>query len=382
MKSRDRWDYLKRSPKLLSDLFIQRRYDFDFDLMPFHLRDLPQAKRFNLLKSGLNLIYRRLRPWSWPINMMIELTNYCNLQCPVCPTGNGQLERRPQAMELDLFERLMNEVGPYLTTAALFCWGEPLIHPRLSDVLRIASRHRVPVRLSTNGQNLGDTRVIHALLDHPPAYVTIAIDGLTEETNSLYRVGADLQSARKGVQALAEAKRRKGTDLPVLHMRFIAMKHNQHEIPQVRAFAAQHRFDLLTLRSLSIIDGPEGAHRELVPDKQELRAYAYEGNERVSRSDFICQQPFIFPTVFADGTVVPCEQDFNGTASFGRLSEGVSFQDIWFGKRARKIRKAIRDAPESFRFCTNCPFADRPVKTCSLQAFRLGGWRAPEISWD
>lgn len=135
MKSRDRWDYLRRSPKLVSDLLIRRRYDFDFDLMPFHLGHLTPVKRFNLLKSGLNLVYRRLRPWSWPINMMIELTNYCDLRCPVCPTGKGELERRPQAMELDLFERLMNEVGPYLTTAALFCWGEPLLHRSFLSLL-------------------------------------------------------------------------------------------------------------------------------------------------------------------------------------------------------------------------------------------------------
>jgi hypothetical protein len=87
VKSKDRWDYLKRSPKITSDLLLQRRCDFDFDLMPFHLRDLPLEKRLNLLKSGLSLIHRRLRPWSWPINMMIELTNHCNLRCPVCPTG-------------------------------------------------------------------------------------------------------------------------------------------------------------------------------------------------------------------------------------------------------------------------------------------------------
>jgi radical SAM protein with 4Fe4S-binding SPASM domain len=365
----------------VSDLLLLRRYDFDFDLMPFHLRDLPLVKRLNLLKSGLNLIYRRLRPWSWPINMMIELTNYCNLRCPVCPTGNGEIERPPRAMELELFERLMNEVGPYLITAALFCWGEPLMHPRLSDALRIASKQRVPVRLSTNGQDLGDNRMIRALLDHPPAYLTVAIDGLTNETNSLYRVGADLELVLQGVRSLAEAKRQKGAGLPVLHMRFIAMKHNQHEIPQVRAFAAQHLFDLLTIRSLSIIDGPEGVHRELVPDEEAFRAYAYEGEKRVSRSDFICQEPFIFPTVFADGTVVACEQDFNATASYGRLSEGVSFQDIWFGERAKRIRRAIRDAPESFSFCRNCPFADRSVKTCSLQAIRLDGWRPPVISW-
>ena len=44
---------------------------------------------------------------------------------------------------------------------------------------------------------------------HPPTYLIVAIDGLTDETNSVYQ-GARLAPALEGVRALADWKERSG----------------------------------------------------------------------------------------------------------------------------------------------------------------------------
>jgi MoaA/NifB/PqqE/SkfB family radical SAM enzyme len=107
------------------------------------------------------------------------------------------------------------------------------------------------------------------------------------------------------------------------------MKHNQHELPQLQEFARRHQFDLLTVRTLSIIDtDSDVTHRDLMPDLERLQAYDYEEGGRVVRDDFICQEPFWFPTVLADGTLVACEQDFNAQQPLGELTDGVSFADL------------------------------------------------------
>jgi MoaA/NifB/PqqE/SkfB family radical SAM enzyme len=329
------------------------------------------TKRLNLLKSGANLAFRRPTPWSWPLHMQFELTNYCNLRCPVCPTGIRSVRRAPQAMDPGLFERLMAEVGPYLLTASLWAWGEPLLHPQLDEVLRAARGYPVAMLVSTNGQNLDDDGVMDVLIDHPPTHLIVAIDGLTDETNSRFRRGAKLAPALSGVRQMADRKQARGLDLPVLHMRYIVMKHNQHELPHLEAFARDHRFDLLTVRTLSIIDAPEQTHRELVPDAEGWAAYTYDDGERVRRHDFYCLEPFWFPTVFADGTVVACEQDYNAQHAFGVVSEETSFADLWFSPRAAGIRKAIRDYPEGFSFCRNCPYTDRPTTDVSVKAVHI-----------
>jgi len=371
MKTKERLRGLARSPKLLWDILVQGNYDFTYDLMPVRMCHMSMAKRLNLLKAGSLFVYRRLKPWNWPLHMQIELTNYCNLNCPVCPIGIREMRRDSKAMDVSLFEHLMDELGPYLLTASLWAWGEPLLHPRLEEILRIARKHPVITLLSTNGQNLCEEAVINALITAPPTYLIVAIDGLTDDTHSKFRVGAKLDPILSGVRRLAEIKRKERIEFPILHMRYMVMKHNEHEVPRLENFVRENGFDLLTLRTLSIIDSSRDTHQTFVPEAKGLMAYDYEGGKRIRRSDFICQQPFWFPTVFADGTVVACEQDYNAQQSFGKFSPDMSFADLWFGRQSMTIRRMIRDAPENLSFCRNCPYADRWAGACSIRAFNL-----------
>ena len=276
-------------------------------------------------------------------------------------------------MDVGLFKRVLNEVGPYLLTASLWGWGEPLLHPRLSGILKAIGKYPIASLLSTNGQNLNDDRVIEALVNDPPTYLIIAIDGLTDETNSRYRVGARLAPILNGVKRLAEIKKKKAIEIPILHMRFIVMKHNQHELPHLFDYAKEHEFDLLTIRTLSIIDSknPDEVHGGFVPHASEFRAYDYHDNSRIHRSDYICQEPFWFPTVFADGTLVACEQDYNAQCPMGKIIHGSSFRDLWFGKKATQVRGMIRDTPETVSFCKNCPYSDRCTTDVSVEVLYL-----------
>ena len=267
----------------------------------------------------------------------------------------------------------MAELGEHLLTISLWGWGEPLLHPQLPLILRAAQKHNVASLLSTNGQNLDDERIIEALIEYPPTFLIVAIDGLTDETNTEFRVGAKLEPILAGVRRLAEIKQKRGLKLPVLNMRYIVMRHNEHEMPQLQDFATRHYFDLLSIRTLSPFDteSPDRIHQPFVPAQDNFRAYDYQDDTRVRRNDFICMHPFWFPTVFADGTVVACEQDFNAKQSLGVLSEQVSFADLWYSERAMSIRKIIRDTPETQSFCHNCPYTDRQSSDCNIQALAL-----------
>ncbi len=371
MRLYERRNYLLHTPKLIGDILIRGNYHFIWDQIPMSTAHMPLKKRLNLLKSGANLIYRRTHAWSWPLHLHVEPTNYCNLKCAVCPTGIGKLNRKPASMDPALLEHLIDEVGTYLMTLSLWGWGEPLLHPEIGEMLRILHNRGINTLLSTNGQNLNDDKVIRALLDYPPDYLLVCIDGLTDETNSQFRVGARLEPALAGVHELAEIKRKKGLKPPNLHFRYIVMKHNEHELPQIRDFAIKNKFDSLSIRTLSVIDAPDDTHHNLLPDDESLRAYGYNNDTRISRKDFFCEKAFTFPAMFADGTVVACDQDCNAQQPLGKLTTESSFADIWWSKQAAQIKKTIRNNAEEFSFCKNCPFRDRPVSTCSIRYIDL-----------
>jgi radical SAM protein with 4Fe4S-binding SPASM domain len=367
MKPRKRRRYLLRAPRIAWDVLARGRYEFTFDHMPIRASGMSLRKRINTLRAGLNLLHMRDKPWSWPIHMQFELVNYCNLSCPVCPTGVGMLERRPQAMDMGLMRRVMEEAGPYLLTTALWAWGEPLLHPEFDEAVRIARQYGVGPRISTNGQNLNEPRVLEGLASSPPDILIVALDGLSDETFSANRPGASLEPALEGVRRLQELRRERGTDLPLLHMRFIVTSENEHEVPDVLDFARKHGFDMVSFRSLSIIDADETEHRRKVPQSAEHRAYDYTAEERVRHSDFLCDMAVCYPAVLADGTVLACDQDYNAHHAYGRVGEDGSFADIWFGRKAEAVRKIIRTDRQRFSFCRNCPFADRAVRTCSFR---------------
>jgi radical SAM protein with 4Fe4S-binding SPASM domain len=368
MRKQKRRQIVKDMPKTLWDLLVRGNYEFSFDLAPIRLRRLPWEKRINLLKAGLNLFYRKLYPWNRPFNMIVELTNYCNLRCPVCPIGTGELKRRPEALSVDLFQRLMEQWGRYLLTIALFAWGEPLLHPQLKRILEIASHYPIVTRLSTNGQNLNDEKIIDAIMSYPPTYLIVALDGLTDETNSKYRIGARLAPALTGVARLAELKKEQGKQLPILHMRYIVMKHNQHELSGVKKFARDHQFELITIRSLSTIDTDDhNSHNALVPGIEHYRAFRNDDESR----NFICDYPFVFPTMLADGTIVACDQDYNGQMPLGVATKDCSFDKLWFHTQASLARKRVRNNPQSLSFCRNCPYRRRAIDSCSVEIFKV-----------
>jgi radical SAM protein with 4Fe4S-binding SPASM domain len=356
----------------VSTLLFSGRYDFFFDLMPMRSTDMGWQKRFNLVRAGGNLFYRKAQPWSMPLHMQVEISSACQLRCPVCPQGTGDLVRERKFMDIESYRRLLEDVGPHLLAAFLWGWGEPLLNPDFPEMVRIADSYGVNTAISTNGMNLNRPEVIQGLLDSPPTYLIVAIDGLTDESNSQYRVGAKLAPVLEGINELVRRKKALNQRFPILHMRFIVMKHNQHEVDDVEDFARKNGFDMLSMRGLSTIDTEDTQHSVFHPDSEEYQSYKYNQNkEQVIRDDYLCTHAFAFTNVTADGIVTPCDQDINGAMSYGQLDEETSFRDIWFSDRAATIRKQIKGNRLSQPVCKRCPFADHNRSQCSFSLEHL-----------
>ena len=101
------------------------------------------------------------------LNLQVELTNYCNLQCVECP--HRVMERELQHMEPNVFDRVLyyvNKLKP--STIILHKDGEPLLHPKFWEYYRqIVLMSDAKIDLYTNGTMLtpdlvrymADTRV-------------------------------------------------------------------------------------------------------------------------------------------------------------------------------------------------------------------------------
>lgn len=79
--------------------------------------------------------------------MYLEITNVCNLRCAFCPGT----QRPRRFMTPEEFRQLAARLRPYGTYLMLHVMGEPLLHPRLAELLDIAGELGFRVCLVTNG---------------------------------------------------------------------------------------------------------------------------------------------------------------------------------------------------------------------------------------
>lgn len=77
----------------------------------------------------------------------IEITNVCNLECEFCPKTN----RDPKFMTTVEFAHILDEVKNFTNHIYFHVKGEPLLHPKIEELLDIAYDKRLKVNITTNG---------------------------------------------------------------------------------------------------------------------------------------------------------------------------------------------------------------------------------------
>ena len=82
----------------------------------------------------------------------IEITNICNLNCSFCPKS----DRDKKVMTVPEFENIINKINGYTKHIYLHVKGEPLMHPHLDKIIKIANKNNINVNITTNGRLLKD----------------------------------------------------------------------------------------------------------------------------------------------------------------------------------------------------------------------------------
>ena len=110
-----------------------------------------------------------------PVTISTELTNYCNLGCPECINGSGQMTRDRGFMEPGLFEKIIDELHPYLLNINLYFQGEPMLHPDLFSFL--AKTGGMNTVISTNGHYLNEENA-EAIVHSGLTKLIVSLDGV------------------------------------------------------------------------------------------------------------------------------------------------------------------------------------------------------------
>ena len=309
-------------------------------------------KHINLLRSGYSYLKSNISGNAsisgMPVSLGIELTNNCNLNCPECTSGSGALTRKRGYMEMDLFEKIINETGSYLYNINLYFQGESMLHPQLFSFLgKITHIHTV---LSTNGHFLSwenSEELVKSGLNQ----LIVSLDGMDQDTYSEYRKKGNIDTVRRGIKNVADAKKKFRSQIE-LEIQFLVNRFNEKQIPEIIRYASELKVSL-KLKSMQIINKENIIH--WLPLEAKYGRYRQKDRDYEIKSPLHnkCMRLWFNPVVTWDGKVLPCCFDKDAEHVMGDLNL-ESFREIWNGPKYKIFRERVLSGRRMIEICRNC----------------------------
>lgn len=290
----------------------------------------------------------------------IELTSRCNYACAGCPTHD--LLRGKESMDVELYKSIFDEVGNELERVFLWGYGEPLLHPKIAELLRYADNFSTKKIMSTTGWKLEDLQDIKALttLDE----LIISINGISQKVYAQHQVYGDLEKVIRGLvrvsPILTDSKTR-------FIMQMVAHKGNLDEISGAEVFARKYGFDMLVIKSFNVMDRKKETFDKFVPLGTPFSRYQNGLNDFPKKPQdgiYPCEEWIV---INWDGSVNPCCWDYKGEYHFGNVREAGVY-GVWNNFVASRHRSQIRQR-EFLDICVDCANS----KTVQTKSFTSKG---------
>ena len=288
-----------------------------------------------------------------PTSLSIEPTTSCNLRCPECPSGLRSFTRPTGMLNVDHACQWIDELAPWLTYVNLYFQGEPLLHPKLDQLMAQCHRHGIYSSTSTNAHHLTEAKC-QALIDAGLNRLIVSIDGLTQETYASYRVGGTLSKVMEGTQNMVEAKRQRGRG-PHLVWQFLVVGPNEHELPDLLEAASACGVDEVEIKTAQL-DDPQDGH-PLLTEAAAHRRYDRDpitGQWTLRNAlEDACWRMWQGAVLTWDGRVVPCCFDKDAHHVMGKLGD-QSMAEIWHNEAYAAFRRTLFADRAGIPMCTNC----------------------------
>ena len=184
----------------------------------------------------------------------VEPTNACNLSCSTCvrhawDEPEGFMEWATFAAVVNGLAEAVGEggrdgeggaaAGPHAArTISFMGLGEPLLHPRFLDMVRLVKSRGLRAEVTTNALLLDD-EVAGGLLQAGLDQLVVSIDGASAEAFGRVRSGASLGKVVENVRRLHDRHGPNYGPGMRIGIEFVAMRSNVAELPGLGRLAAQ-----------------------------------------------------------------------------------------------------------------------------------------------
>lgn len=264
----------------------------------------------------------------------IEISNICNLSCSFCPGT----KRVPRRMTLEEFKVITDKLSGYVEYLYFHLLGEPLCHPELETFLKLANDRGFKVTITTNGTLIDKKREMLLQTD----FYKIVFSLHSFEANSItkplekylencFSFGKELNAKSIVVYRLWNEGGENSLNTAIenkLHVYFTEPWHesrNGIKIGERTFLQYGDKFDWPDVKT----------------ENENENVFCYGLRDQIG--------------ILADGTVVPCCLDNDGTLSLGNIFES-SLDEILSSQRAQNIYNGFSSRFAVEELCRKCTY--------------------------
>ncbi len=318
------------------------------------------------------LVHERFQGKRAPLEVSIEVTRRCPLECLHCYNNLPMSDHAARAAELTFEEHchLLDELVEAGCLWLLYTGGEIFARKDFLEIYTEAKKRGFLITLFTNGTMINE-RIANYLAEYRPFAIEITLYGATRETyEALTQIPGSYDRCMKGIRLLLER------GLP-LKLKTVPTTINQHETFEMKRlaeeeFGVEFKFDSLINPRIDCSQSPLAVR--ISPEQVVELDFSEPRRKEDYRS--MAEQELSMPPVVEQaerqkytcgGGVAGCAIDPNGTMSICVIShqQGYnirqgSFREGWEGplreiRNQPRTRPSICDRCQIQSLCSMCP---------------------------
>lgn len=276
----------------------------------------------------------------------LEISNICNVQCSFCPV----VEKDKKLMNVSEFEAVLEQVAPLAEIVCLHLLGEPLAHPKFSEIVDVCERYKTQIELTTNGILI--QRHKDRILNSPSIrQINFSLQAFKDNfpDRDLAPFLLPIFEFTTSAQALRDQ----------LYINYRLWNQESNDSDNEDVFQKiESYFNISINRSVETgaIKSKKIWNRLYLHFDSRFEWPSYSLPHQGTRGR--CHGAVNHIGIHADGTVVPCCLDKNAAINLGNVKD-QSLRDILNGERFVKMRDGFLKGVLVEPFCQHCTYIKR-----------------------
>ena len=314
-------------------------------------------KLFNVLRIELQLRLGWTKVGGRPFEWEIDTTNICQLQCPLCHTGLGTVNRDKGLMHFDTYARIVDQIEHSCVWLSLYSWGEPFLNPQIDRFITHAHEKRIATIVSSNLNKPLTPEMAERLVRSGLDVLIISMDGISQDVYQVYRINGHLERVLDNIRLLVQKRAELGSGTPVLEWQFIVMRQNEHQVEEARRMAQDLGVDAFTPKRVDFPHGEDDLElaRQWLPEAELEARMADPFRKPYSEEGTRCLRLWRSGVVNWDGGYAPCCYLTDAADDFGDASR-QSVKEIWNNDHYQVARSLFQKGytPTTYVGCPDC----------------------------